>query len=187
MTHRSGLLATVAVAAILQLATGALLTPSPRRGNAEPQGSFPKLLLWNASASAPRGLYLLRAARPLHVGELVAVQPPQQLAAFTAARGYLPCGVPLLKHIGALAGQTVCRHWTSVFIDGHPVALARDQDTQGRPLPVWVGCRTLRAGDVFLLNPAAPDSFDSRYFGVLSARAITAHAQPLWTIEERSP
>jgi type IV secretory pathway protease TraF len=49
-------------------------------------------------------------------------------------------------------------------------------------LPAWKGCRTLRAGEVFLLNPNIPDSFDGRYFGPLSAAAITARAEPLWII-----
>jgi conjugative transfer signal peptidase TraF len=186
MSHRPVFLATVAIAAILQLGTSAFITPSLRRWNAEPQTFWPKLLLWNASASVPRGLYLLRSAHPLYVGELVAVQSPPQLAAFMAARGYLPRGLPLLKHIGALSGQTVCRHLSSVSIDGHPVAVARERDTQGRTLPDWQGCRTLRAGDVFLLNPAAPNSFDGRYFGVLSARTLTARAEPLWTMQEHS-
>jgi len=146
----------------------------------------PKLLLWNDSASVPRGLYALHAARPLHVGELVAVQPPQQLSDFMAQRDYLPRGVPLLKHIAALSGHTVCRHQTSISIDSHLVAVAHDRDTQGRPLPVWAGCRTLRAGELFLLNPAAPNSFDGRYFGVLSVRTIAARAEPLWTLQEHS-
>jgi len=186
MIHRPVFLATVATAAILQLATSAFITPSLRRWNAEPQTFLPKLLLWNSSASVPRGLYLLRSARPLRVGELVAVQPPPQLTEFMAQRGYLPRGVPLLKHIGALTGQAVCRHRTSLSIDGHPVAVARDRDTQGRVLPDWQGCRTLGAGEVFLLNPAAPNSFDGRYFGVLSARTINQRAEPLWTMQEHS-
>jgi conjugative transfer signal peptidase TraF len=148
---------------------------------------FQKLLLWNASASVPRGLYLLRSARPLHVGELVTVQPPSQLARFMAARRYLPLGVPLLKYIKALPGQIVCRHLLSISIDGDPVAVARERDSRTRALPAWQGCRTLRAGEVFLLNRAASDSFDGRYFGVLSTSTITARAQSLWIFEERSP
>ena len=59
---------------------------------------------------------------------------------------------------------------------------ARDRDRRGRSLPVWKGCRTLRAGEVFLLNANVPDSFDGRYFGPVSATAITGRAEPLWTI-----
>ena len=51
----------------------------------------------------------------------------------------------------------------------------------GRPLPAWRGCRTLRRGDIFLLNPSAPDSFDGRYFGALPASALLGRATPILT------
>jgi len=181
MIARAMILATVTVVTFLQCATGAYVTPTLQVRNPTVGNEFAKLLLWNASASAPRGLYLLRPAERLHVGELVVEQPPASLANMLAARGSLPLGVPLLKYIAALAGQSVCRRHNIVTIDDLAVAVARDRDHLGRPLPVWQGCRTLRAGEVFLLNPDAPDSFDGRYFGVLPVSTITAGATPLWT------
>ena len=49
------------------------------------------------------------ANRQLFVTELVAVEPPEPLATFLAERRYLPRGIPMLKHVLALPGQTVCR------------------------------------------------------------------------------
>jgi conjugative transfer signal peptidase TraF len=184
MKRRVTVLLIAAVALLVQVSTFLLCTPTSRPWDAIPETLLPKLLLWNASASVPRGLYFLRAARPLHIGELVSLAPPNALAGLLAARGYLPLGVPLLKHIAALSGQTVCRHARTVTIDGRAVVVVRERDTQGRPLPSWRGCRLLRDGDVFLLNPAVPDSFDGRYFGALPANRITARAEPLWTISE---
>jgi len=181
MIARATILTTVTVATLLQCATGGFLSLAWQHRNATPDTGSGKLLLWNATASAPRGLYLLRPAKRLHVGELVAEQPPASLANMLAARGSLPLGVPLLKYIAALAGQTICRRHDTVTIDGVAVAVARDSDHLGHPLPVWQGCRTLRAGEVFLLNRDAPDSFDGRYFGVLPVSTITARATPLWT------
>jgi type IV secretory pathway protease TraF len=40
-------------------------------------------------------------------------------------------------------------------------------------------CRTLRTGQVLLLNPAVPDSFDGRYFGILPASTLLGRASPL--------
>lgn len=183
MSSRTTILATAVVAVISQLAS-AMLASSLSMGQNSTHTFLPKFLLWNASASAPRGLYLLRPAWPLHDGELVAVAPPEPLARFAAMRGYLPLGVSLLKHIAALDGQTVCRFANNVRIDGRAVAIARDRDSLGRSLPRWQGCRTLRAGEVFLLNPTIPDSFDGRYFGMLPANSITARAEPLWITPE---
>jgi conjugative transfer signal peptidase TraF len=184
MIGRAALHATVVAVLLGQLATTSFLTPSHHCRNSPLSTPLPKVLLWNASASAPRGFYLLRTARPLRIGELVSVSPPDALVKLAAERSYLPPGVPLLKHIAALVGQTVCRCRRNVTIDGRAVAVARERDTRGRLLPSWHGCRHLRAGQVFLLNPSIPDSFDGRYFGALPATAITARAEPLWTFTE---
>jgi type IV secretory pathway protease TraF len=60
----------------------------------------------------------------------------------------------------------------------------RVRDSAHRSLPVWQGCKRLSADQVFLLNATVPDSFDGRYFGVLSASTIAARAEPLWIIPE---
>ena len=62
-----------------------------------------------SSASVPIGLYSVTPTSTHRVGDLVLVKPPEALAAFLDARGYLPRGVPLLKHIAALPGHDVCR------------------------------------------------------------------------------
>jgi conjugative transfer signal peptidase TraF len=138
-------------------------------------------LVWNASASVPVGLYALQPPGTLHVGELVAAKPPPALAAYMAGRGYLPTGLPLLKHILARPGQTICRHGLSITVDGRAVGAALDRDTRGRTLPDWRGCRRIPRGQVFLMNRGVQDSFDGRYFGLLSTNSVIGRAEPLWT------
>jgi len=46
---------------------------------------------------------------------LVAVVPPEPLATFLGEGSYLPRGIPMLKHVLALPGQTVCRQGSTVF------------------------------------------------------------------------
>ena len=138
-------------------------------------------LIWNATASTPIGLYALRPIGRLKSLELVVIQPPEPIASFLADGGFLPKGVPLLKHVMALPGQIVCRVGDAITVDHIEVGKAHDRDHLGRPLPRWNGCRTLRAGDVFLMNPTVPDSLDGRYFGPLSVTSIIARAIPLWT------
>lgn len=141
----------------------------------------PPALVWNASASAPIGLYAVRPMRRPIPGPMAVVTPPAALARFAAERHYLPLGVPLLKPVAATAGQTVCRLGLGVSIDNRPVGLALARDGHGRPLPVWQGCRTLGPGELFLMNAAVLDSFDGRYFGPMSASAVLGRARPLWT------
>ena len=140
-------------------------------------------LLWNASASAPVGLYVIRPSDHFEVPDLVAIAPPAPLARTLDQHGYLPLGVPLLKRIAALSGQQVCRHDRAVTVDGIAMAEAREQDRAGRGLPVWQGCRRIADGEVFLLNWQHPDSLDGRYFGPLRQDAVIGRAIPLFTDE----
>lgn len=84
----------------------------------------PPVLLWNASASVPIGLYAVHPMRILHVGEIVIVRPSGPLARYLAARHSLPEGVPLVKPIAALAGQIVCRVGGTISVDGVTLATA---------------------------------------------------------------
>ena len=59
--------------------------------------------------SVPVGLYRVQPAAKLVVADLAVAMPPEPLATFLADGGYLPHGVPLIKRILALSGQTVCR------------------------------------------------------------------------------
>ena len=169
MTRRRVLLGAVIGAGLFGIGFAAIAVFEPR-----------PWLIWNASASAPLGLYRISEAHSLTLGELVVVTPPPDVAHFMAARHYLPVGVPLMKHVAALPGQRVCRSGAMVAVDGRPVAVARARDRIGRPLPIWRGCHHIRAGDLFLLN-VAPDSLDGRYFGPLPASGLIGAAHPLLT------
>lgn len=142
------------------------------------------LWIWNASASAPIGLYRLTPSTQVAAGDLVVVTPPVPLASFLAHRGYLPRGVPLLKRVLALAGATICRIGLTILVDGHVTGMALVHDSHGRPLPVWQGCRMLAEDEVFLMNSDVADSLDGRYFGPLAVSTIVARALPIWTDDD---
>lgn len=146
--------------------------------------SWSPRVLWNASASVPIGLYRLQPVDQMVIGDLVAVQPPPALSDYLDARGYIPRGVPLLKHVVALEGALVCRSGDAITVDQLRLGHAHAQDRVGRDLPVWQGCHRLGVGEVFLMNPDAPDSLDGRYFGPLPRTAITARLTPLWTVDD---
>jgi conjugative transfer signal peptidase TraF len=156
--------------AVLVIGVTALFHPAPK-------------LIWNASASVPIGLYAVHPAGTLRTGELLVVTPPEKLATFLDARHYLPKGIPLLKHVAALPGQTVCRTGDMISIDGITVSAALDRDHLGRSLPVWQGCRVIAAGEVFLMNRQSVASLDGRYFGPLPTTTIVGRADPIWIKE----
>lgn len=137
------------------------------------------LLVWNASASAPIGLYRVTSGAPKR-GDLVLISPPKPIAKLAAERRYLPLGVPLIKRIAAVAGDDVCVFDGTIIINGEIAARLLEVDREGRPMPRWNECRALDADEIFLLLTPA-DSFDSRYFGPVSRAQIIGRLAPLWT------
>jgi conjugative transfer signal peptidase TraF len=137
--------------------------------------------IWNVSKSVPVGLYQLQPIGRLAVTELVAVRPPEPLATFLDLNGYLPIGVPMLKRVLALPGQTVCRKGLTISVDGIDVGDALSRDSRGRPLPVWQGCHAV---ELFLMNWQSEDSLDGRNFGFVPNSSVIGKALPVWTREE---
>ena len=107
-----------------------------------------------------------------------------EAASFMAERRYLPRGVPLMKRVAGVPGQRVCRDGVHITVDGIDMGEALARGRAGRALPTWQGCRRIADGEVFLMNWAAPDSMDGRYFGPLAINSIIGRAIPLWTDEE---
>lgn len=138
------------------------------------------LLVWNASASAPVGLYAVTPGSDVRRGDMVIARAPAAMRALAASRRYLPVNVPLVKHVGAVPGDRVCAIGRAITVDGAPVATRREMDRLGRPMPWWSGCRLLREGELFLLSPAVPASFDGRYFGISRSSDVIGTAGPIW-------
>ncbi len=138
------------------------------------------VLVWNATASAPIGLYRVLHRTPRR-NDLVLVPTPQSVTALAAARGYVPLHVPLVKRIAAMRGDRVCTQGDAVVVGRTVVALRVAFDHQARPLPYWEDCRSLRADEVFLLMRDAPYSFDSRYFGPVQTSTVIGVLEAIWT------
>jgi len=135
------------------------------------------LLVRNASASIPIGLYWVEKRSP-RIGEIAVLTPPSWAQRIAEERKYLPSTAWLLKPVAASEGQVVCRFGRSIFIDGVPVARALSNDKNGRVMPVWKGCKVLKIGQLFVLSKRRV-SFDSRYFGAVEATLVIGTARPL--------
>jgi conjugative transfer signal peptidase TraF len=132
----------------------------------------------NLSPSLPIGLYQVA---PGPDATLVEFCPPEPFASMANARGYRQpgtCpdgGAPLMKPVVARAGDVVSVSKRGVAVNGkcllHSVPLTRD--TAGRPLTPWpYGTYTVQPGTVWVVSDYHSRSFDSRYFGPISASLI---------------
>jgi type IV secretory pathway protease TraF len=107
------------------------------------------MFIWNASASAPIGLYRVLPEDRLAIPDLVVVMPPAPLAALLADRGYLPRGVPLLKRSGRplpvwqgcrmiADGEVFLMNWLSAdSLDGRYFGSLPAASIVGRAVPIW--------------------------------------------------
>jgi conjugative transfer signal peptidase TraF len=140
-------------------------------------------LLWNATASVPRGLYWLsRGSEPVR-GKLVAFAVPASVRTLVRERQYLPAGAVLIKPVVATVGDQVCAEGEVVRINGELLAgggRILKADRAGRPLPQYQGCGAMAQGEVFVASDHE-NSFDSRSFGPVSARDIQGTVVPVWT------
>lgn len=162
---RAALAFTALGTALLGLST--IADPNPR-------------LVWNATQSAPVGLYHVEPDAAIARGDLVLAHTPRSIRRLAAQRRYLPAKVPLVKRVAARDGDVVCAVADTVSINGVAVAQRLSHDRAGRALPRWQGSRILD-GEVFLLMEDEPASFDGRYFGPVPAASIIGRLAPLWT------
>jgi conjugative transfer signal peptidase TraF len=137
-------------------------------------------LVWNASPSAPVGLYSVERDGRINVGDMVIAHVPASYGALASDRHYVPANVPLVKRVAATSGSQVCALGKELFLDGGWLADRRATDGQGRRMPWWHGCVRLAPNQLLLLMPGKQASFDGRYFGVSERSDIIGKAHLLW-------
>ncbi len=151
-------------------------------------GAIAAGLRYNGSHSFPVGLYLA-VHKPPQKGDLVTVNPPPSpVFEMARSRGYLnvaysPAG-HLIKRVAATAGDRVTIDSAGVEVNGIRLANSapRKWDSAGRPLqPYILKDHILGPNEVLLMSDYNPASFDSRYFGPLSASTIESVVNPVLT------
>jgi len=148
----------------------------------------PYRLIINYTASEPEGLYLLHrlGAAALRRGELVSFryEAPWPVPPYTA----YPNGTGFLKRIAGQPGDRVTSthgRYVLTTTDGQTVSLgtALTQTPLGVPVPYRAHYRgaPIPAGHYYMVGDGNPESYDSRYYGLIPRSRITGTAQPLWT------
>jgi len=139
----------------------------------------------NLSSSEPLGLYRMEPCnKALRRGEIVIMECPRGYEAYLYGRKWLPHGWPLFKTVGATPGDTYCVTDTMLSINGIPIGPIFLADSQGLPLPVKRGCRTVPQNRFLPVATGLNNSFDGRYFGDVSESLVIGKAIPLLTFPQ---
>jgi conjugative transfer signal peptidase TraF len=132
------------------------------------------LVLLNASPSVPTGFYVRTDIAPSE-GAFVTVRAADVAGDYARVRRFTDDGDRFIKRVAARAGVRVCAEGAIVTV-GARTHVRRAHDSAGRALPTWEFCRVLQDGEMVLMGET-PDSFDSRYFGIVREDAI----EGVWT------
>ncbi len=141
----------------------------------------------NRTVSMPAGFWQSHAYRGvLRAGDAIAVcLPPTDLVRRYIGPGVCPNGLePLLKTVGAVAGDVVTLDAAGVSVNGValPNTAALPADSAGQPLrPFPAGTYVVQPGQVFLFSSHDPRVFDSRYLGPIPTSSVIATATPVLT------
>lgn len=153
-------------------------------------------LRYQRTGSLPRGLYRIDRAAPLVRGAIGTWCLPEAWGKWARARRYLARGgcpgqaEPIGKVVLAMAGDTVDLGPQGLRLNGRvlPRTAPVLRDGRGRPLEsAPFGRYVLSVGQVWLWSPYAQRSFDSRYFGPITASALISVVRPVWTVEPPAP
>lgn len=134
------------------------------------------VVLFNATPSVPTGFYV-RADAPVHEGAFVTVRAADVAPSYASLRHFTDDGDRFIKRVAARAGVRACAAGERVTVGANSYT-RQTHDSAGRTLPTWEGCHVLHDGELVLMGDT-PDSFDSRYFGVVREDAIEGVWRPL--------
>ena len=143
----------------------------------------------NTTPSLPVGFYKM-VDEPIVSGAYVAFCPPQDVVFDMAMdrsyinRGDCPGGYGLLlKRVFAQSGDTVSIDQAGIFVNGKhlPNSTQLIADAEGQPLPQYRLKAVLNDSEYLLLSDLNPQSFDARYFGLITRDQIKQVFRPIFT------
>ncbi|MFA9394126.1 MAG: conjugative transfer signal peptidase TraF [Halodesulfovibrio sp.] len=135
----------------------------------------------NLTRSEPIGLYKVVSEIPKR-GDLASfcLSQENEYKELTADRNYLgtsllcPSGQkPLLKELVGTTGDSITVEFSSIRVnDTIFILMSRTHDSNGRKLPHKLRSGVIPEGEALLLSTHHKNNFDSRYFGLVDARAL---------------
>ncbi|MDI6790692.1 MAG: signal peptidase I [Thermodesulfobacteriota bacterium] len=126
----------------------------------------------NPTKSQPFRLFLILKKRPFSRGDLVAFRFP--------GSEYYSEGSLLVKEVRGMSGDRLeIRDSRTVWLNGRFLDTVRTTDSRGKAVEPFLFDGVIPEGYYFLYAPA-PNSYDSRYYGLIDGKRIVGKAIPLF-------
>jgi conjugal transfer pilin signal peptidase TrbI len=134
---------------------------------------------YNPTISEPIGWYWLGSINDVKVGELYTVKLSYKYMSVLKKLGYNANSGTLLKRVIAMEGDNIEVILGGILLNGKLVAnscaTSKSRGISLNPLPIGFKHKLI-TGEYFLLGETR-NSFDSRYFGLVSRTNLINHAQ----------
>lgn len=137
------------------------------------------------TSSISKGIYFSTRydGKAIARNESVCFYPPRP--SWMADRTYLGAGEPICKHTLGLPGDLVEARGEEIFIchaaQCESAGMLKRTDSQGRAVqPAFSSKTVIPLGQYYFGSTEHPRSFDSRYFGLVGASAVTVRITPIW-------
>lgn len=145
----------------------------------------------NDTRSVAKGIYRTVDELPQRGSYVTFCPPDTPVFQMARQRGYIHHGfcphgyTGLIKFIAGMPGDTYRFTLDGLFINGEPVGNTKPlmADGAGRELPVVIGEGKLAADEYIFIGNAVANSFDARYYGIVSGNYILDVVTPLWVEE----
>lgn len=126
----------------------------------------------NPTESQPYRLFLILKNRPFGQGDLIAFRFP--------GSEYYSEGSLFVKEVRGMPGDGLeMRNDHTVWLNGRFLDTVRAIDSKGKAVKPFFFDGLIPEGHYFLYSPA-PNSYDSRYYGLIGKERIVGKATPLW-------
>jgi signal peptidase I len=133
--------------------------------------------------SMPKGIYRILPPEHIHKGDIVIFEFPESVA-HMKSRMWVPSESGLLmKPVQGVLNDQITVTTDSVYINDIYFGEVKTQDRQELPLPIFKG-RHLIKKDFYFVASRHKNSFDSRYFGLITRSTIQGIAKPILTFKE---
>lgn len=148
----------------------------------------PYSLVYNVTPSIPKGFYKATVVKPTELvrGDLACF--PYSAPQWAKDRAYLPEGMELCKPLVGLPGDRIEREGDRIFLitpqstKRQLLATVSPVDSKGRAMPLdALPEGTLSATQFVFISNRVPNSYDSRYYGVIPTHIVRTRITPLYT------